>query len=270
MGPPLADGADLEAASALSTSDHVERNKAEWAEWAAEYVGAAERNWAQDEITWGVWDARESELQVLPDLEDLDVVELGCGTAYVSAWLARRGARPVGVDVTPAQLETARRMQKEHELEFPLVEASAEAVPLPDASFDLAVSEYGASIWADPYGWVPEAARLLRPGGHLVFLVNGTLVNLCAKDEEAPPDPKLLRDYFGMHRFEWTDDDSVNFYLGYGDWIRLLRENGLQVERLVEIQAPEDAKPHRYDALPGPEWARRWPSEDIWVARKTQ
>ena len=268
MGTALADGADLEAAPYVSTSDHVERNKAEWAVWAAEYVDAAERNWAQDEITWGIWDAPESELQVLPDVDGKDVVELGCGTAYISAWLARRGARPVGVDITAAQLETARRMQAEHGLEFQLIEASAEEVPLPASSFDLAVSEYGASIWADPYRWIPEAARLLRPGGHLAFLVNGTLANLCAKDEEAPPDARLLRDYFGMHRFEWPEDDSVNFYLGYGDWIRLLRANGLEVERLVEIQAPEDAKQHRYDALPKPDWARRWPSEDICVARK--
>jgi SAM-dependent methyltransferase len=269
MGAPLADGADLEAAEGgMSLPEHVQRNKAEWAVWAAEYVDAAERNWAQDEITWGIWDAPESELAVLPELEGKDVVELGCGTAYVSAWLARRGAHPTGVDITPAQLETARRMQREHGLEFPLIEASAEDVPLADASFDLAVSEYGASIWADPYRWIPEAARLLRPGGHLVFLVNGTLANICAKDEEEPPDRALRRDYFGMHRFEWPADDSVNFYLGYGDWIRLLRANGFEVERLVEIRAPEDAKQHRYDALPTPDWARRWPSEDVWVARR--
>ena len=112
----------------------------------------------------------------------LDVVELGCGTAYVSAWLAKRGARPVGVDPTPAQLATARRMMVETGIEFPLVEAPAESVPLPDASFDLAVSEYGASLWADPARWIPEAARLLRPGGRLVFLTNSVLVYLCAPD----------------------------------------------------------------------------------------
>ena len=141
-------------------------------------------------------------------------------------------------------------------------------MPLPDASFDLVVSEYGASIWADPYRWIPEAARLLRPGGHLVFLVNGTLVNLTSPDALERPGRRLLRDYFGLHRLEWSDDQSVNFYLGYGDWIRLFRANGLEVERLVEIQAPEDAKQHRYETLPDPDWARRWPSEDIWVARK--
>jgi SAM-dependent methyltransferase len=269
VGPPLADGADLEAPQDVS-SDSIERNRAEWSEWAAEFVAGAERNWATDRISWGVWDVPETEIRVLPELEGKDVIELGCGTAYVSAWLARHGARPVGVDPTPAQLETARRMQKEHDLEFPLVEAPAEEVPLPDASFDLAVSEYGASIWADPQRWIPEAARLLRPRGYLVFLVNGTVFNLCSKDVEAPPDTTFQRDYFGMHRLEWSDDNSVNFYLGYGDWIRLLRANGFEVERLVEIQAPEGAKQHRYDALPRPDWARQWPSEDVWVARKVR
>jgi SAM-dependent methyltransferase len=252
----------------MSLPDHAERNRAAWASWASEFAETAARAWRQEEITWGVWSVPEAELKVLPELEGRDVVELGCGTAYVSAWLARRGARVVGVDLTPAQLDTARRMQREFGVDFPLIEASAEDVPLPDESFDLVVSEYGASIWADPYRWVPEAARLLRPGGRLAFLVNGTIFMLCASDKEEPPGTELLRPYFGMHRFEWSDVDSVDFHLGYGDWIRLLRENGFEVERLVEIQAPEDAKPHRFEALPTPEWARRWPSEEIWVAEK--
>jgi SAM-dependent methyltransferase len=268
VGPALADGADLEVAPPVSLPDHVERNRAEWTKWAADFAEWAPRAWSRPEITWGVWRAPESELGVLPELDGKDVVELGCGTAYVSAWLARRGARPVGIDITPAQLETARRMQREFELEFPLIEASAEDVPLPDESFDLAVSEYGASIWADPNLWIAEAARLLRPGGTLVFLVNGTLFMLCASDVEEPPGTELRRPYFGMHRLEWADDNSVNFHLGFGDRIRLLHANGFEVERLVEVRAPEDAQPHSFEALPGPDWARRWPSEEIWVATK--
>ncbi len=252
----------------MSYSEHAERNRDVWTGYAAGYAERAPHAWAQEEITWGVWHVPEAKLRALPDVAGKDVVELGCGTAYISAWLARRGARPVGVDVTPAQLATARALQGEHGLDFPLLEASAEDVPLPGASFDLAVSEYGASIWCDPYLWIPEAARLLRPGGELVFLVNGTLLMLCMQEEEVPPGPELLRPYFGMHRFEWPDGDSVEFHLGYGDWIRLLRANGFEVEDLIEIQAPEDAKPHRYPSLPEAEWARRWPSEQIWRARK--
>ncbi len=269
MGAALARGVHLEGAKAVKLSEHAQRNREAWTEYAREFAEPARRAWDQEEITWGIWHVPESELDVLGDVAGKDVVELGCGTAYVSAWLARRGARPVGIDVTPAQLETARTMQREHELEFPLVEASAEEVPLPDASFDLAVSEYGASIWADPYLWIPEAARLLRPEGELVFLVNGTLAILCAPDEAAPPGRQLLRPYFGMHRFEWADEpEAVEFHLGYGDWIRLLRANGFEILDLIELQPSEHAGPHRYEALPALEWARRWPSEQIWKARK--
>jgi len=211
----------------------------------------------------------ESEIRLLPDsVEGLDVIELGCGTAYVSAWLARRGARPVGIDNSPRQLETARALQHEHGLEFPLILGNAEQVPLPDASFDLAISEYGAAIWADPYKWIPEAARLLRPGGRLVFLGNGSLLMLCVEDYEKDgvADERLKRDYFGMHRFEWPDSDGVEFHLGYGDWIRLLRDSGFEVEDLVELRPPADATTSYgfVDAA----WARRWPSEQAWKARR--
>jgi len=164
--------------------DYVSRNRASWDGLAREYEDPGRRNWAQEEPTWGIWGVPESQVQMLPaDVAGLDSIELGCGTSYVSAWLARRGARPDGIDNSEAQLTTARQLQREFGLEFPLLHGNAEQVPFPDASFDLAISEYGASIWCDPYRWIPEAARLLRPGGRLVFLMNGTLLMLCVPDE---------------------------------------------------------------------------------------
>jgi len=77
--------------------------------------------WAATEPYWGIWCIPQSQLPVLPaDLAGADAVELGCGSAYVSAWLARRGARPVGVDISARQLATARRMQDVFDLHFPL------------------------------------------------------------------------------------------------------------------------------------------------------
>jgi hypothetical protein len=95
---------------------------------------------------------------------------------------------------------------------------------LGDASFDVVVSENGASIGADPSRWVTDAAR--------------------------------------------PEDDSVEFHLGYGDSIRLLTGCGCEVLDLVELQAPEEGEPHAYSALSERWWARRWPSEQIWKARK--
>jgi SAM-dependent methyltransferase len=250
-------------------SDHVDRNRAAWNEWAADFVAPGESSWASAQPHWGIWGVPEADLGVLPaDLDGLDTIELGCGTGYVSAWLARRGARPVGIDLSPGQLETARRLQREYGLEFPLHEVSAEELPFDDASFDLAISEYGACLWADPYRWVPEAARVLRPGGRLIFLTNGTIMMLCAPDDvDALPTDRLVRDYFGIHRFEWTDWPSVEFHLGYGDWIRLLRANGFEVEDLIEVRPPAGATT-AFDDVVTLDWARRWPCEEIWKTRK--
>jgi SAM-dependent methyltransferase len=242
------------------------RNRELWTRSNAEYTdGRARGAWEQDEIRWGIWKVPESELRALPDVAGKDVVELGCGTAYFSAWLHRRGARPVGVDVTPAQLETARRVQRETGIVFPLVEADAARTGLPAESFDIAVSEYGASIWCDPYRWIPEAARLLRPGGELVFLRNSTLVILCSPDDGAAEE-KLVRPQFGMHRFSW--DGGVEFHLAHGEWIRLLRRSGFEVLDLVELGAPQDASDHPYYDFVTADWARKWPAEEIWRARK--
>jgi hypothetical protein len=122
-------------------------------------------------------------------------------------------------------------------------------------------------LWADPYLWVPEAARVLRPGGTLIFLVNSALLTLCLPQEDGlPAGDRLLRPAFGMHRIEWTGTTGVEFHLSHGDWIRLLRRSGFEIEDLIEVQAPEAgiARPSMAPA----QWARNWPSEEIWKVRR--
>jgi SAM-dependent methyltransferase len=251
----------------LSDQDYVAVNRANWTRANAEYADArAHDAWSQAEIEWGVCKVAESELNVLPDVAGKDVVELGCGTAYFGAWLARRGARVVGVDVTPAQLETARRMEAEFRLGLELVEANAEDTKLLAESFDLVLSEYGASIWCDPAKWIPEAARLLRPGGLLVFLRNSTLAVLCSTVDDGPSEA-LQRPQRGLYRLEWAEPSpEIEFQMGHGDWIRLLRANGFDIEALHELYAREDAVDHVYYTS-NAEWAKKWPSEEIWRAR---
>jgi SAM-dependent methyltransferase len=245
----------------------VARNRALWTIVNSEYTdGQADQAWAAAEITWGLFQVPERGLGVLGDVAGLDVIELGCGTAYLSSWLARRGARPVGVDVTPAQLTTAARCQERFGLAFPLVEGDAENVPLPDASFDLAVSEYGASVWCDPGRWVAEAARLLRPGGRLVFLTNSVLATLCVPEEDGFAQERLLRPQRALSRVDWPGG-GIEFHPSHGDWIRVLRASGFVVEALHELYAPADAETNGYYGIATAEWARRWPVEDLWAAR---
>ncbi len=249
-----------------ATPDYVAANRTAWDAQAEWYASAGERNWAA-EPSWGLWGIPEAEVGFFPDLDGRDVLEDGCGTAYVSAWVARLGGRPVGLDNSPAQLATARRLQGEHDLPFPLIHGIAESLPFRDESFDVVLSEYGAAIWSDPYRWIPEAARVLRPGGELVFLGNSSLLMLCAEDDETvPAGNAMLRDHFGMHRFDWPDDGSIEFHLGHGDWIRVLRDNGFEILDLIELRPPEGAET-TYTFV-STDWARRWPAEEVWRARK--
>jgi SAM-dependent methyltransferase len=134
-------------------------------------------------------------------------------------------------------------------------------------NFDFAISEYGACLWADPQRWVPEAGRLLRPGGQLVFLTNSFLLTLCMPPEDGvPATERLLWPAFGMYRVEWPDSSGVEFHLSHGDWIRLLRRSGFDVEDLIEMR-PEMGASSRYSFVTF-EWARSWPCEEVWKARK--
>ncbi len=250
--------------------DYVQINREGWTRANAEYTDASARDsWAQEEITWGKWSIPERDVLILPDVTAKDVIELGCGTAYFGAWLKRAGARRVvGIDVTPAQLATARRMDEEFGLGLELLEANAEDVPLPDESFDLAFSEYGASIWCDPALWIAEAARLLRPGGELVFMRGTTLRVLCMPDEGQTTD-RLVRPQRGLYRLSWEDDDpGVEFHPGTAEMHGILRLNGFELIDFRELFAPECAVDHEYYSDPPAEWAKRWPDEEIWHLRK--
>jgi len=252
--------------SAPDYPDYVARNVENWTESNEQYTGPnARKAWAKDEVVFGIFGTAELTSEALGDVEGLDVVELGCGTAYVSARLMRKGARPVGIDPTPAQLATAREMQREFGLDFPLIEGVAESVPLPDASFDLAVSEYGASIWADPNLWIPEAARLLRPGGRLVFLRNSTVSMLCMALEGQTE--SLQRPQRELRKVTWEDTGETEFHPSAGELIDILSSAGFVVDRVIDVYAPDDATTHEYYKYVTAEWAKKWPAEELWTAR---
>src|SRR5262249_23300947 len=109
--------------------------------------------------------------------------------------------------------------------------------------------------------------RLLRPGGELIFLTDSALLTLCVPEaNEVAASDRLLRPAFGMYRVEWPGDPGVEFHLSHGDWLRLLRRSGFDVEDLIEVRPPEGATT-RYPYVTQ-EWARQWPAEEIWKARR--
>ena len=128
--------------------DYVTRNRAHWDESASQWSELGRRAWA-GEPSWGIWGVPDA-TDLYHRAADTDTLEIGCGTAYISAWLARAGARPVGLDNSWRQLEIAAALQADFGLPFPLIHGIGERLPLADQSFDFVVSEYGSAIWSDP------------------------------------------------------------------------------------------------------------------------
>ena len=246
--------------------EYVLKNRALWDKQAEDYAGAGQRSWAQESPSWGIWGIPEAEAGVLPPvLAGVEAIELGCGTAYISAWMARRGARPVGIDSSEAQLATARRLQREHGLDFPLIHGIAESVPYPDASFDLAISEYGASLWADPVSMGPRSRAPVAS-----WWATGISHQFIAADSMRAEYGRGLRSATATRIWplpgRMAGRSGVEFHLPHGGWIRLLREAGSMIEDLIELRPAADATT-RYRHIPL-EWARQWPCEELWKARK--
>ena len=250
--------------------EHAAVNREYWDSVADDWVETGEGAWSTASPSWGNWG--NSDFDLLPlDMAGMDAIELGCGTAYVSAWMARRGATVVGIDNSEKQLQTARRLASEHGVKIDLIHGNAETVDYPDASFDFAVSEYGAASWADPRAWVPEAWRLLRPDGALAFLTCHPLAQVCSPlDGSLPATGRLERPYFGMYRFDWRDaadePGGIGFTMTISDWFHLLVETGFVVEDLIEVQVSDSGNEIR--GLTSAEWAHQWPAEMAWIARK--
>ena len=251
--------------------EHVKANRAYWDGMAEDWVAAGEASWRAEHPYWGIWRIPETEVGMLPDdMSGLKAIELGCGTGYVSCWMMRRGAECVGIDNSSQQLSTARRLMEQHQLPFELLHGDAESVPLPDGSFDFAISEYGAAIWCDPFAWIPEAHRLLKPGGELRFLGTHPLAIVATPANGDVCEAVLHKSYFDLHRQDWRDVEidpgGIEFNLPISSWLALFRSTGFEVLDYKELQAPETAKGTQFSVTG--EWAARWPAEQIWYLRK--
>ncbi len=251
---------------ALDPENDARSNRGYWDGYSDEYQRLHGSQLLSRPLAWGTWSISEGQLRVLGDVSGKDILEVGCGAAQWSISLVKLGARPVGLDNSGRQLRHARELLSRVRVRFPLVQGSAERVPFRGGCFDIVFSDHGGFSFGDPARTIPEAARLLRPGGLLAFNMATPLHALCWSDGSEKVESRLQRPYFGMRRFQYADG-LVEYQLQYGEWIRLFRRNGLRVEDLVELQAPADGTTTYLDYVPK-EWARRWPAEHIWKTRK--
>jgi SAM-dependent methyltransferase len=242
-------------------------NRKSWDADSAEYQREHRKALTGEKaLAWGIWRIPERELNVLGNVKGKRILELGCGGAQWSIALKTLRARPVGMDNSFQQLRHAKESQRGSRSSVPVIQAAAEFLPFRDDLFDIVFCDYGAMSFADPARTVPEAARVLTSGGLLAFSTTTPWLSVCWPDEAEEVTTSLHASYFGLRRQTWSSDDTIDFQLPYGEWIRLFRANGLAIEDLIEVRPPSGAK----TTFPGRplRWARRWPAEMIWKVRK--
>lgn len=247
--------------------DHERHNRAFWDADADDYQSLHGEDLNVRARAWGAWRIPESALQVLGDAVDgREVLELGCGAGQWSIALAVDGARVVGLDQSLGQLKHASANRDAAGASVPFVAGSGEATPFADASFDIVFCDHGAMSFCDPRVTVPEVARLLRPNGLLAFCHATPLLYLTWDARRERQDTRLHRSYWELGRMHFGEG-TIDFQVPHGEWIRILRDHGLIVEALIELRPPDDATTTYDDFVPDA-WARRWPAEQIWKARK--
>jgi ubiquinone/menaquinone biosynthesis C-methylase UbiE len=241
-----------------------EANRHFWNKISAEYqrehdpqIGAAPR-------LWGCYSIPDAQLGALGDVTGQRVLELGCGGGQWSRSLAGEAAHVVGFDLSDAQLAAARAAMGS--ACYGLVQGAAEQLPFAADSFDLAFCDHGGLSWAPPEIVVPEAARVLRPGGRLVFNVISPWATVCYDDKADAVTTRLRHDYFTLGPLD-EGNGATAYHLSYGGWVRTIRQAGLIIDNLIEPRPGPDQL-NGYGAMDPPGWAHRWPIEMLWVTHK--
>jgi SAM-dependent methyltransferase len=254
--------------SVRARGSHIERNRRIWDRTSAAYERRCARVLGgRSAMAWGLWRMPESQLRLLGPVRGRRILELGCGAARWSIALARRSARPVGLDLSRAQLDRAQALARRARARVPLVRASAEELPFRSGEFDLVFCDWGAMSFADPNRTVPEVARVLRRGGRFVF-AGASPWQIVTWDRRSNRQGRRLRsDYFDQHRVDFGRKEPLEFRLPYGEWADLFHRSGFVIERLIEPRPPP-GRESAYLPTSVSAWARRWPLELIWKVRK--
>lgn len=220
-------------------------NQADWDRYADEYQATHGAFLGDVGFVWGPEGTTEASLQILGDVRDRDVLEIGSGAGQCSRWVCAQGGRGIGLDLSYRQLQHSRRIDEATGVLVPSVCATATALPFADRSFDVVFSSFGAlQFVADGEALLSEVARVLRPGGRFAFSVTHPTRWMFPDD---PGEPGLVASQSYWDRTPYVEVDDATAQVSYvehhrtiGDWVDLLSSVDMALVRFVEPEWPAD------------------------------
>ncbi|OGM12393.1 hypothetical protein A2W13_01995 [Candidatus Woesebacteria bacterium RBG_16_36_11] len=117
------------------------------------------------------------------------VLDIGSGFGRNANWLAQKGAEVTGVNINDDEIKHAREKAQESGVNVNYIHADATSLPFPDSSFDVALDLGCSHEIPSKEGQekaMKEVARILKPGGHLVFFGFSKDHPLYSKNKENP------------------------------------------------------------------------------------
>lgn len=196
----------------------------------------------ESDFVWCPENLREQDVQLLGEVAGVSILEVGCGSAPCSRYLAGRGARVVAFDLSAGMLRHATAAEGRTGIDVPLVQADVCELPFRTGAFDIAFSAFGAIPFvADSAGAMREVARVLRPRGRWVFSVTHPMRWMFA-DDPGPRGLTVIQSYFDRSPYVEVDVDDVPAYVEHhrtmGDRVRELVTAGFVLEDLIEPEWP--------------------------------
>ncbi|RTL64129.1 MAG: class I SAM-dependent methyltransferase [Pseudonocardiaceae bacterium] len=227
----------------VGSAESERASRAWWDADADDYLDEHLADIGQLDFVWCPEALHEADARLLGDVAGRRVLEVGCGSAPCSRWLATQGASPVALDLSASMLRHARAAGTGTGVPVPLVQAGAEHLPFADASFDIACSAFGAVPFvADPRQVMREVCRVLKPGGRWVFAVNHPM-RWVFPDDPGPDGLVVGQSYFDRTPYLEVDDDGTATYVEHhrtvGDRVRDIVAAGLVLDDVVEPEWPE-------------------------------
>lgn len=227
----------------VGSAESERANRAWWDADADDYLAEHGADIGDADFVWCPEGLREADAGLLGDVRGARVLEVGCGSAPCSRWLAAQGALPVALDLSRGMLRHAAALGERTGIRVPLVQAGAEHLPFADAAFDVVCSAFGAVPFvAEPVQVMREVARVLRPGGRWVFAVNHPM-RWMFPDDPGPAGLTVGQSYFDRTPYAEIDAGGRVTYVEHhrtlGDRVRDLVAAGLVLDDLIEPEWPE-------------------------------
>nr|NLD40436.1 class I SAM-dependent methyltransferase [Actinomycetales bacterium] len=217
--------------------DFARANARFWTGYTEEYLAEHGGTLGEEQLLWCPEGLTEDLAGLLGKVDGRDVLEVGCGAAQGSRWIAAHGGNATGIDISPGMLAAGRAAVEQAGLAVTLLEADARRLPFEDASFDTAFTAFGAIPFVpDPERIFLEVARVLRPGGRWVFSTSHPMRWVFA-DDPAPSHLRVVRPYFDREPYLETDEGGLayaEFQHTLAALVGGLVAAGFRIERVLE------------------------------------